>query len=250
MTIKVLDGTELRLGPNSILHGWSNLLDRWGNPAKLIWDKYMHTELFGIFLCSAYESPTLQDVVAFCLFVMSGQVLRADWPASRRRRDEIITVFIQMTRLLIVPLFNFYLHDVLPSVHDVSAPPYALRFGRVGARPRACKLDADQALAILQRAQTSHVSNVRTILECKRDEKEFDSINLSIAGSWQRQELNIYFDIHRADFRGRRQVCVMADPSSHGGEERMVSILWSWETGRAAIGAVKRLPPFYMFKSR
>jgi len=81
------------------------------------------------------------------------------------------------------------------------------------------------------------------MLECKSDERAYDALCDSNAGDWQRQDLLMYFKLQKGLFKGCKQVCVMADPSTHSGDETLVGIVWSWVLARAAIGAIKLVPP-------
>ena len=231
----------LRVGSNGVVYGWREVIEHMKLERE--WDKRMAEPLLGATLASSFDAPQLRDVLLFGLMVHSGQAFRCDWAANRKRRDTIVEGSLKLLRYCLAPMLERNIIEIYPFFHRTNGPPPAMRFRRPGVKAKACQLDADTAWAILSRAKTQHIQNVRLLLECKNDEEAFDSLGPSNGYEWQKQEFLMYVEKQQDIFKGYKQICTVADPSCHAGDETLVGIVWSWEANHACLGPVKLLAP-------
>jgi len=194
-------------------------------------------------LSTSYAMPQLSDVITFAAMVSSGKVLRADWQASKARRDFIVEVGLAFLHSFVTPMFESYIKTVYPNLHDVSRPPPILRYRRNGIVERACRMDAATAWSLLEKSSRLHVHNLQIMLLVLNEEKEYDGLSHTRGFDWQKMELCMYYDLKMVNFKGHKQICTVADPSSHSGQDTMVGIVYCWSINQAAVGPVKILPP-------
>ena len=90
---------------------------------------------------------------------------------------------------------------------------------------RACELDPDAGWNLLERARTIHCANVQLLLDAKRDEPSYDELSSTCGFNWTKQEVLMYIDKQLQRFRNLKQVCTVADPGTHCGQETLVAIV-------------------------
>ena len=194
-------------------------------------------------LKSDFNNAHVSDVVAFCMMTVAGQTFRCDFDANKRRRDVLLFGLKCLMRQILVPALDKYMVDVYPTIRDTSRPPMVLRFRRHGVQHRVCPLDADSAWAILDKSHNTHLKNVKVIIEAKSDEIEYEGVSPSNGTQWIKSETFMYYDKQLPIFKGLKQICTVADPSSHCGQESMVGLVYNWQLDQAAVGPVKIIPP-------
>ena len=182
-------------------------------------------------------------MLAFGTLLSSGKAYRVDYPAALIRRDNILAVWSELVVRSLSILIDGYITTVYTLHNDISRPPPIIRYKREGVRPRASPLDLELAWQTLEQCKRSHVKNLRTIIACKNDEREYEGISESIGGEWNRVELLGYWDLNKPVMLNKKQIFTMADPSSHCGDETLVAIIYNWEENHGVYGPVKLLPP-------
>ena len=104
-------------------------------------------------------------------------------------------------------------------------------------------MDADSAWAILDKSHNAHLKNVKVIIEAQSDELEYDGISPANGTQWIKSETFMHYDKQVPLFKHRKQICTVADPSTHNGQESMVGLVYNWQIDQAAVGPVKIIPP-------
>ena len=134
------------------------------------------------------------------------------------------------------PLLEEYVAVVYTQMHDVSVPPPLLRHAaQAGKRSRSQIVDSETAWGLLQRCEEVHGVCVRNVLACKDDEAAYSGLHQANAGRWEKQITLMYMELQKVEFKGVRQVQIVADPSMHGGEESNVGVVNSYERNVAAV---------------
>ena len=173
---------------------------------------------------------------------MSGKAFRTDWACNLRRKMLLARAFHRVLIALAGPALERYIREVCAADGLTGGSPPILRFQRDGVAPRALPVDAEAAWAILARARDLHSQNVRLILAAKNDEASYDGLAPSNSISWRKRETLMYYAIQKIKFTGQKQICTVADPSTHGSEETMVGIVYSWFINLAAVGSPPSTP--------
>ena len=226
---------RLSVEVNGVLSGWDALMEACGNPAQNAWNNFMVNPMWGFALGTPWRSPQLKDVLTFGAFVMSGKAFRADYDSNLRRKLFLIQAWHRLMISIVGPGLGEYVRDVLAGSLTERNPPL-LRFEREGVRTRALPVDARTAWALLVRARDLHTQNANLILAAKNNEADYNGLSTSNSTVWRKMETLMYYKIQRELFTGQKQVCTVADPSTHGSEETMVGIVYAWSINFAAVG--------------
>jgi len=73
----------------------------------------------------------------------------------------------------------------------------------------------------------------------RNDEPHLRGIQANSCQQWESRELNCYIDIQTDIHSVVNKHMIVVDPSTYGGEETNVGVLWSWEKNAASIGLVQ-----------
>ena len=196
------------------------------------------------------STPSVKDVITFVSAVpyllCKKKLCRTTTIAATLAKSATVRVSWAILRL-IEPLFVEYAINVYPIHHEVKKPPPILRWDlgnpadgddedeATPKRGRASVIDAANAWGILERARACHHVCVQNVLQCKADEDAFKDLHSSAAPRWECKETLMYNEIQQDAFAGQNKVALVADPSSHAGEETAIGVLWSSQKSQAAV---------------
>ena len=239
-----ISGHAMTLLPSGGIKGWSDVITNLGKTEKLkaAWDHAKQHPILGHYMTTSFDEPSLRDIIVFGALAKNGNLMRQHTLVTRACVTSIINLCFGFLHSLVAPLFDKFICQVYPKLFDVTRPPPAIVFRRECVRHKASTVDGETAWSLLFRVRESHLSNVRYLLEAKNDEAAYDAFAPSSGSEWRKAELHMYFDKQSRIFANAKQISVVADPSSHCGQETLVSLFYTWSLQKACVAPIKALP--------
>ena len=186
-------------------------------------------------VAAQFDSVTLQDVVLFIV------VERTNRSANRASRNILSAALHTLLQVFLIPRFDSWVLNVYAQTHDMNARPRLLK--TTTTRRISGGMDPFVVWDVLEKTRLTSRASERTVLRILDNTAELDSVALSNASTWAAKEFSLYIHNQLHIFQPLNKLMLVADPSTHAGQETMFACIYSWELDHGAYGVPQIIPP-------